>query len=273
MSLISSQSGPRVAFVPHNAVGRDFIVGDLHGCRHELFELLGRVGFRPEAGDRLFATGDLIDRGPDSPGCLALLRQPWFFTVIGNHEQMILRALDEGDANMMAMSAANGGSWAVPWIMRKDPVLMRIAAELRTLPNVLVVGPGTRTRFNVVHATLLKTPAEDELFVDRELDEGLKGHDAKAADRMMWSRTLAEEAGNAALRRASPTWQQGLSLTYCGHNPVPYPVILASHCHIDTGSGYEGNVDIVGVDTGVPMRLTIAEHNNGDPIFHDLLVN
>jgi serine/threonine protein phosphatase 1 len=56
-----------------NYDGRDFIVGDLHGCRSMLDELLEHANFDPQK-DRLFSTGDLVDRGPDSVGCLELLR-------------------------------------------------------------------------------------------------------------------------------------------------------------------------------------------------------
>lgn len=66
-----------------NSLGRDFIVDDLHGCLDLLDIELDRVGFDP-AVDRLFSVGDLIDRGPDSMGCLRLLNKPWFFAVRGN---------------------------------------------------------------------------------------------------------------------------------------------------------------------------------------------
>src|SRR3546814_14755908 len=72
-----------------NKVGSDFIVGDLHGCLDLLQVELDRVGF-DRAKDRLFSVGDLIDRGPDSMGCLRLLREPWFFAARGNHEDMLL---------------------------------------------------------------------------------------------------------------------------------------------------------------------------------------
>src|SRR3546814_10866998 len=78
-----------------NKVGSDFIVGDLHGCLDLLQVELDRVGF-DRAKDRLFSVGDLIDRGPDSMGCLRLLREPWFFAARGNHEDMLLDYAYEG---------------------------------------------------------------------------------------------------------------------------------------------------------------------------------
>ena len=258
---------PRVAFLPKNDKGRDFIVGDLHGCRRDLEVLMVASGFNPTRGDRMFSTGDLIDRGPDSLGCLGLLRQPWFYCVLGNHEQMLLRAM-AGDDDAIALSVANGGAWALGGILKRDPALLGVAPVLERLPHVLVVGPGTQDRYNIVHAALLESPSEQSLFRDADIDARLVHADDKATERLIWSRTIADEAAVAAMERRSPSWREGLSLTYCGHTPVPYPVIYQSHCHIDTGAGYEGNVDVERKDTGVPMRLTLAEHNGGNPVFY-----
>jgi serine/threonine protein phosphatase 1 len=264
---VDTSSAPRVAFLPRNETGRDLIVGDLHGCRRDLEILLVAAGFNPGRGDRLFGTGDLIDRGPDSLGCLGLLRQPWFYCVLGNHEQMFLDALG-GDDDAIALSVANGGAWALGGILKRDPELHAAAQALRRLPHVLVVGPGTPERFNVVHAALLESPAGLALYNDADLDARLARADDKAAERLIWSRTLADEAAIASLERRGPSWRTGLSITYCGHNPVPYPVVFESHCHIDTGSGYDGNVDVNRVDSGAPMRLTLAEHRGGKPVFY-----
>jgi len=57
---------PLIKRHPCNHQGRDFVIGDLHGCLPLLHRLLDHVRFDP-AGDRVFSTGDLIDRGPFSP--------------------------------------------------------------------------------------------------------------------------------------------------------------------------------------------------------------
>ena len=78
--------------VPANIDGRDFVVGDLHGCYDELFALLKHVKFDYK-NDRVFSTGDLIDRGPKSEECLQLLSKPWFFSVLGNHEDLLIEKI------------------------------------------------------------------------------------------------------------------------------------------------------------------------------------
>lgn len=79
------QTGPLIRRFTRNPLGRDLIVGDVHGCFTKLQASLDAVGFDP-ARDRLFSVGDLVDRGPESDQVLAWLAQPWFHAVSGNHE-------------------------------------------------------------------------------------------------------------------------------------------------------------------------------------------
>ncbi|WP_440101001.1 polynucleotide kinase-phosphatase [Streptosporangium sp. H16] len=83
------------------------IVGDVHGCRAELETLLRDLGWEvdpggagavhPEGRTAVFI-GDLVDRGPDSPGVLRLVMgmvaAGTALCVSGNHEQKLARALN-----------------------------------------------------------------------------------------------------------------------------------------------------------------------------------
>ncbi|XED74402.1 polynucleotide kinase-phosphatase [Streptomyces sp. QH1-20] len=86
------------------------IVGDIHGCRSELESLLTELGYaltRDEAGRPVDAAhpdgrtavfvGDLVDRGPDSPGVLRLVMgmvaAGHALCVPGNHENKLGRYL------------------------------------------------------------------------------------------------------------------------------------------------------------------------------------
>jgi len=73
----------------HPIVGKTFFVGDLHG-RHDVFiRALVHKGFNHKI-DRVICVGDLIDKGKQSYQCLSLLRRKWFFSVMGNHEEMLV---------------------------------------------------------------------------------------------------------------------------------------------------------------------------------------
>lgn len=71
---------------PRNTVGRDFVVGDIHGMFPKLKEMLAALAFEPTR-DRLFSVGDLVDRGSESEAAAAWIAEPWFFAVRGNHDQ------------------------------------------------------------------------------------------------------------------------------------------------------------------------------------------
>ncbi len=106
--------------LPFNKQGTDYFVGDIHGCYDLLLEQLKQLNFSEH--DRLIAMGDLIDRGRDSALCLQLLEQPWFFSVLGNHEHMFLQACevhikgaehcyDSEAIHFWYRHCLNGGDW------------------------------------------------------------------------------------------------------------------------------------------------------------------
>lgn len=66
-------------------MSRRIFVGDIQGCREPLERLLAAVEFAP-GRDRLLPVGDLVNKGPDSPGTLALLMQLRAEAVLGNHD-------------------------------------------------------------------------------------------------------------------------------------------------------------------------------------------
>ena len=73
-----------------NRRGRDFVVGDVHGCFRTLEQLLIRVGFEP-GQDHLFSVGDLIDRGPNSLDAIDWLVHGRIHTAtMGNHENALI---------------------------------------------------------------------------------------------------------------------------------------------------------------------------------------
>ncbi|MEU7603346.1 polynucleotide kinase-phosphatase [Streptomyces sp. NPDC041003] len=76
------------------------IVGDIHGCSSELETLLAKLGYEdgvhPEGRTAVFV-GDLVDRGPDSPGVLrrvmGMVKSGNALCVPGNHENKLGRHL------------------------------------------------------------------------------------------------------------------------------------------------------------------------------------
>lgn len=115
------------------------MIGDIHGELLALDRLLARLGCDPDAGvaERpLVFVGDLVDRGPDSPGVVRRVRQlvdagvAW--SVAGNHE-----------LNLLQQDHKEGNGWffghddAYPW--RHDGHV-----EHRPFPSVEVMDPVER---------------------------------------------------------------------------------------------------------------------------------
>ena len=81
---------PRVSHVAENARGRDFVVGDVHGCFRTLERALEGLDYDPER-DRLFGVGDLVNRGPYSVEALEWLERRFEAVALGNHDRAVLR--------------------------------------------------------------------------------------------------------------------------------------------------------------------------------------
>lgn len=84
---------------------RVYAVGDVHGCRAPFEALIAGIeaddAARPGADTTVILLGDLVDRGPDSAGVLALARD-WqarrrVRILTGNHEEMFLESFENPD--------------------------------------------------------------------------------------------------------------------------------------------------------------------------------
>ncbi|AOJ96087.1 metallophosphoesterase [Burkholderia multivorans] len=210
-----------------NLTGRDFVVGDLHGCVDALRALLHEVRFDP-ARDRLFSVGDLVDRGPASETALELLDRPWCHVVRGNHEE-VLSLVARGKLPADAWRGI-GGDWGADLPPER---LRAYAARVDALPLVRVIGEGA-TRFNVLHAEFFGS--------DADLDTGDYPPDVR--ERLIWGRDLVQGL-------VDPGWQAGLSLTCSGHTPVRAPQRIGAQWFIDTGAFAPAG------------RLTLAEPRTG----------
>ncbi|WP_043769078.1 symmetrical bis(5'-nucleosyl)-tetraphosphatase [Algiphilus aromaticivorans] len=108
-----------------------WIIGDLQGCHESLQSLLADIGFN-SARDELIFVGDLVNRGPDSEGCLRhvqrLCEAGSARTVLGNHDLHLL-AVAAGlrkpnrDDTLDAILAAPDRRALLDWLARQPLML------------------------------------------------------------------------------------------------------------------------------------------------------
>lgn len=145
-----------------------YAIGDIQGCHAEFCQLLDVIGFAPPR-DRLWLTGDLINRGPAS---LAVLREvralgDAVVAVLGNHDFHLLMVAAghttlHDDDTLAPILAAPDRDELVAWLRQRP----------------LVVQEGGRL---LVHAGLLPTwtPAMAQAY-GREVEAVIAGPDADA---------------------------------------------------------------------------------------------
>jgi serine/threonine protein phosphatase 1 len=90
---------------------KTFVIGDVHGRCAQMLSLLEMIPRQDT--DTLVFLGDLIDRGPDAPGCVAQVIQlldsnpEQVICLRGNHEQMLLDFI-EGTSNIWITPVTGG---------------------------------------------------------------------------------------------------------------------------------------------------------------------
>lgn len=198
-----------------NEQGRDFFVGDIHGEYRKLMSLLKEINFDFTV-DRLFATGDLIDRGEDSFGCLKLSNEKWFFSVLGNHEQFLLET-EEGDYYKKMLWKKNGGSWFDELCEEdKETSKKLIADNLYLSMTVNTLGGDV----GVIHGEypFKYWPIKDSDNLDEQ-----------SIHKLLWGREI--------VKTKSENYTAGVDLIISGHTAIDTPLLLGNQFFVDTGSG------------------------------------
>jgi serine/threonine protein phosphatase 1 len=156
MQLFNTPFSELIRFTK-NTVGTDYVIGDIHGQYLRLMSLLEGREFNFEH-DRLFCVGDLIDRGPDSAKVIALLSETWFFSLLGNHEYLMISSLKHNNSKHKMLWLKCGGEW----IASSDPRLWAGWFEqISQLPLAIQLEGKDGKQYGLLHADFPTNNWED----------------------------------------------------------------------------------------------------------------
>ncbi len=205
----------------NNQQGRDFVVGDIHGMFNVFDKLLEKVKFNHDI-DRVISVGDLIDRGPESHRVLEYIDQPWFFSIMGNHEQMCLEAATD-DATYRNWVNRNGGAW---WDSVDELKQQAIRKAFSALPTVAEIATDNG-KIGVVHADISARVGWHGFTKNIAEDKNLR-HFA------VWSRARFDRYKAIGDKEKV----HGVKLVVVGHTPIPACLDAGNVRFIDTGAAF-----------------------------------
>jgi protein phosphatase len=214
------------------------VIGDVHGCRAELEQLLDRLGYaieRDGAGRPVNAShptrravflGDLVDRGPDTPGVLRLVMgmvaAGAALCVPGNHEAKLLKALRGKN-----VKRSHGLDTSMEQL-DQEPAEFRTRVErfIDGLISHYVLDDG---RLVVAHAGLI------ERYHGRA--------SGRVREFCLYGQTTGEtDEYGLPVRYPWAQEYRGQALVLYGHTPVPDPEWLNNTLCLDTGCVFGGRL-------------------------------
>ncbi len=215
------------------------VIGDVHGCRTELEELLGKLGYRvtrdgsgravdavPPGGRTAVFLGDLVDRGPDSAGVLRLVMgmvaAGHALAVPGNHENKLTRALSGRNVQV-----SHGLAGTLSQLDGEDEAFRKDVAEFcHGLVSHLVLDGG---HLVVAHA-------------------GLKeAYQGRASGRVRSFALYGDTTGETdefglPVRYPWASDYRGRAMVLYGHTPTPEPEWVNNTMCLDTGCVFGGRL-------------------------------
>lgn len=229
-------------YLNEDAYSRVFAIGDLHGHRKPLDEMLRHLS--PLPSDCLLFIGDYIDRGPESKELVQTLidmrfSHPNLVFLKGNHEDMLLGSLGyPALVDDMETWLYNGGA----------ATLRSYGVGTRELDHALSIGEhAERASFlrNLIPAAHVDFFLNLELYVESDRFFFCHGgidpehsieHARSDVYHLLWMREH--------LYADDPVWEKTV---VCGHTPLREPILASNLIALDTGLHYFGTLTAVEV--------------------------
>jgi protein phosphatase len=215
------------------------VIGDVHGCRSELEALLVELGYSPTRDDqgrpvdathpearKAVFVGDLVDRGPDTPGVLRLVMGMVAagnaLCVPGNHESKLVKALQG-----RKVQVSHGLAETLAQLADEPPEFRAKAEQFcYDLVSHLVLDDG---RLVVAHAGLKET------------------YHGRASGRVRSFALYGDTTGETdefglPIRYPWAEDYRGKAMVLYGHTPTPEPHWINNTMCLDTGCVFGGKL-------------------------------
>ena len=213
------------------------IIGDVHGCLDELTRLLEQLGYmhidnarRHFGGRRAIFLGDLVDRGPDSPGVLRLVMDMVAagsaLAVQGNHDNRLHRKLSGREVQVthgLAETLAQLG--ALPESIRSS-----FTTESRSFVD------GLRSHYWLDGGKLVVAHA------GLKAEMHGRGSGAVRSFALYGETTGETDEFGLPVRYEWARDYRGDAMVVYGHTPVPTPEWINRTICIDTGCVFGGSL-------------------------------
>jgi serine/threonine protein phosphatase 1 len=200
-----------------------YTVGDIHGEYHKLISQLNRLEFDPRQ-DLLIGVGDLVDRGKNSLECAFLPDEPWFETVLGNHEEFCIKGFSDYRVEFYHKMTNNGGEWFYQQIDETKRAIVEVFKELPYMIELTYRGK----KYGFVHADL---PYEDWEHVKACLETNDLIGEYRTRDWVLWAREMV---------RMDKINVAQIDQVFIGHTYVEKVKDVGNVKFIDTGSVFTG---------------------------------
>lgn len=218
------------------------IIGDVHGCLDELLQLLHALGYEVKAveddgrnfgfdvvapaGRKAVFLGDLVDRGPNSPGVLKLVmsmvNSRTALCVPGNHDMKLFKKLSGKN-----VSLTHGLAETMDQLSHEKPEFIgKVMRFLDKLVSHYVLDGGNLV---VAHAGM------------REEMQG-RGSGAVRSFAMYGETTGETDEFGLPVRYNWALEYRGKAMVIYGHTPVPEAQWLNNTIDIDTGCVFGGKL-------------------------------
>jgi len=221
---------------------RIIVFGDIHGA----YDLLEKAFFDLGVTDddvKIFV-GDLIDRGNQNfKSVMAGMRAPNTYCIRGNHEDMFIKGMLEGDRAQYQCWYHNGG-YSVFNELETEEAVTALAVILEEAPVMLTATHGDKL-YGFIHAEYPSVALDVPLL---ELEGVLieKDYVSRMATQMMWGRDIIDCIKDGIVVPKI----LGVDAVFHGHTPVKKPFRHENRHYIDSGGVFNGNLSAAIIETG-----------------------